>query len=70
MSQEFKAHVQLEDISQNIEVNCKVVWQSEGDGNYPQGFGCTFLNMDKIQHKTLQDYLKDLIKNGDKLHQR
>jgi Tfp pilus assembly protein PilZ len=70
LGREFKAHVQLEDISQNLEVHCKVVWQSEGDGNYPQGFGCTFVHLESLQHKTLEDYLKDLIKQGDKLHQR
>ena len=64
LGETFPASIHLEEMGTVVEVDCKVVWISDGQGRSPVGCGVTFEYQKKSQQKALPRYIQSRIRDG------
>lgn len=70
--EEFFLKLQLPTLSEPIGIKCKVIWEQTKDEKTdapPAGMGVRFLEMTKKDNQALKQYLKDVVKIGEKIDQ-
>lgn len=60
----FPATIHLGEDGTKVEVECKVVWLSDGKGRAPMGVGVTFEYLQRSQRSALPKYIKAQIAQG------